>query len=141
MQFNVDCAIDIMNFIIDNQKLENGKLDILYCKYLYQDDKLKQYDKDIIFYAILKLYEGGYIDASIQINQNNYHIRYIKGLTIRGHEFCEHMKEPTISQKVKHNLKSIGKHSLAYAESIIHDCLIEASKQAVKISMNPNNNP
>ena len=34
MQFDIDCAIDIMNYIIDNQKLDldSGKLTIFYFK-------------------------------------------------------------------------------------------------------------
>ena len=42
MQFDIDCAIYIMNYIIDNQKLDldSGKLTIFYCKHFYEDDKV-----------------------------------------------------------------------------------------------------
>lgn len=136
MEFNVDCAIEIMNFIIDNQSLsEDGRLNIFYCKHFYESDKLKKYGNDIIFYALIKLHEGGYIDAVIQHNQSKCRINYIKGLTLRGHELCEHMKSPTISEKVKRGIKEVGRHSLAYVESITKECLVESSKEAVKIAM------
>ncbi len=136
MEFNVDCAIDIMNFIIKNQSLSSdGRLNIFYCKNFYESEKLKKYDNDIIFYALIKLYEGGYIDAAIQHYQNKYKINYIKGLTLKGHELYEHMKSPTISEKVKRGFKDVGKHSLAYAESIIKECLVESSKEVAKIAM------
>lgn len=136
MEFNVDCALGIMKSIIDNQSLsKDGRLNIFYCKHFYESEKLKKYGNDIIFYALLKLHEGGYIDAVIQHSQNKYRINFIKGLTLRGHELCEHMKSPTISEKVKKGIKDIGKHSLTYVESIIKECLVESSKEAVKISM------
>ena len=114
MVFDVDCAIGIMNHIINNQKVEDGKLNIFYCKHFYEADKLKKYDKDIIYYAILMLHQGGYIDAKInKLANNKQKIDSVKGLTLRGHEFCEHMKEPTVSKRVKNGFKALGKHSLA----------------------------
>ncbi len=136
MEFNVDCAIGTMNFIIDNQSLSaDGKLDIFYCKHFYESEKLKEYGNDIIFYALIKLHEGGYIDAAIQHYQNKYKINFIKGLTLRGHELCEHMKSPTISEKVKRGIAEVGRHSLAYVESIIKECLVESSTEVAKIAM------
>ena len=117
MVFDVDCAIGIMNHIIENQKLENGKLNSFYCKHFYETDKLKKYDKDIIYYAILMLH---------------------KGLTLRGHEFCEHMKEPTVSKRVKNGFKAIGKHSLHYAETVIQECLVASTAEATKMILNGN---
>ena len=59
MQFDVDCAIDIMNFIIDNQKLsDDKKLDVFYCKHFYEDKRLQKYGEDVIYYALIKLHEG-----------------------------------------------------------------------------------
>lgn len=140
MQFDVDCAIDIMNYIIDNQKLDldSGKLTIFYCKHFYEDDKLKKYGNDTIFYALLKLIEGGYIEASKQDIQNKHRINYVKGLTIHGHEFCENMKSPTIAEKVKNGFKTIGQHSLNYAETVIKECMVASSREATKMIIQQN---
>ena len=139
MQFDIDCAIDIMNFI-DNQKLDldNGKLTIFYCKHFYEDDKLKKYGNDIIFYALLKLIEGGYIEASKQDIQNKHRINYVKGLTIHGHEFCENMKSPTIAERVKNGFKTVGQHSLNYAETVIKECMVASSREATKMIIRQN---
>ena len=139
MVFDVDCAIGIMNHIINNQKVEDGKLNIFYCKHFYETDKLKKYDKDIIYYAILMLHQGGYIDAKInRLANNKQKIDSVKGLTLRGHEFCEHMKEPTVSKRVKNGFKAIGKHSLHYAETVIQECLVASTAEATKMILNGN---
>lgn len=137
MQFNVDCAIGIMNYIINNQKIDidTGRLSIFYCKDFYEADKLKMYSKEVIFYALMKLVEGGYIEAATQNNQGKHRIDFVKELTLRGHEFCEHMKEPTTAEKVKNGFKEIGKHSLSYAETVIKECLVASSKEATKIAI------
>lgn len=139
MVFDVDCAIGIMNHIIENQKLEDGKLNPFYCKNFYEDDKLKKYDKDIIYYAILMLSQGGYIDAIInRLANHKQRIDQIKGLTLRGHELCEHMKEPTISEKVKKGFQEIGKHSLHYVETVIQECLVASATEATKMLLSGN---
>ena len=128
MQFNIDCAIDIMNFIIDTQTLNNGVLTTFTVEDLCKNENLSKYSNDlIIFYALLKLYEGNYLNAIIKSIQNKNRIEIIKGLTIRGHEFCEHLKDTYVFQKVKEGINQNGKNSLAYAEIVIHDCLIKAS--------------
>lgn len=127
MQFDIDCAIDIMNFIINNQTLNGGVLTTFTVEDLYENENLSKYSEDTIFYAILKLYEGNYINAVIKTMQNRNRIEIIKGLTIRGHEFCEHLKDSYILQKVRKGINQEGKRSLAYAEIIVHDCLIKAS--------------
>lgn len=137
MQFKVDCAIDIMNYIIDNQKIDyaSGVYNLFYCKNFYNADSLKNYNKETIYYTIIKLKEGDYIDATITNHHNICRIFDIKGLTLRGHEFCEHMKEPTTANKVKNGFKKIGKHSLSYAEAVIKECLVVSSKEAAKIAI------
>lgn len=137
MQFNVDCAIDIMNYIIDNQTLDiaTGKLKTFLCKNLYEADKLQKYSKEVIYYTLLLLIDGKYVDAVKQCYQGKQRIKSINGLTLRGHEFCEHMKEPTTADKVKNGLKEIGKHSLSYAESVIKECLVASSKEVTKIAI------
>lgn len=89
-------------------------------------------------YTIIKLEEGGYIEANITNNQNRYHVFEIKGLSLRGHEFCEHMKEPTTAEKIKNGFKEVGKHSLSYAEAVIKECLIASSKEATKLVIQQN---
>ena len=127
MQFNIDCAIDIINFIIDTQTLNNGVLTTFTVENLCKNENLSKYSNDLIFYALLKLYEGNYINAVIKSIQNKNRIEIIKGLTIRGHEFCEHLKDTYVFQKVKEGITQNGKNSLAYAKIIIHDCLIKVS--------------
>ena len=127
MQFNIDCAIDIMNFIIDTQTVNNEVLTTFTVEDLCKNENLSKYSNDLIFYALLKLYEGNYINAVIKSIQNKNRIEIIKGLTIRGHEFCEHLKDTYVFQKVKEGITQNGKNSLAYAEIVIHDCLIKAS--------------
>ena len=139
MQFDIDCAIDIMNFIIDNQKLsDDKKLDVFYCKHFYEDKKLQKYGEDVIYYALIKLYEGNYIDAAMQIYQNKYRINLIRGLTLKGHEFCEHMKSPTIAERVKNGFKTVGQHSLNYAETVIKECMVASSREATKMIIQQN---
>lgn len=135
MQFNVDCAIAIMDYIADNQEIDiySGKYITFHSNDFYNANELKAYKKEEIFYAIIKLKEGYYINANITNNQNRYRIFEIKGLTLRGHEFCEHMREPTTAEKVKNGIKEIGKHSLSYAETVIKDCLVASSREATKI--------
>ena len=137
MQFNVDCAIGIMNYIINNQKIDyaSGVYNVFYCTDFYNADSLKNYDKETIYYTIIKLKEGGYIDAVITNHHDICRVFDIKGLTLRGHEFCEHMKEPTTADKVKKGFKEIGKHSLSYAETVIKECLVASSREATKIAI------
>lgn len=140
MIFDVNCAIDIMNFIIDNQKIDpmTGIYSVFRCKDFYNHDSLKKYSQELIFYTVIKLKEGDYIDAVITNHHNMYHVFDIKNLTLRGHEFCEHMKEPNVAEKVKNGLKAVGKHTLSYAESVIKECLVESSKEVAKAAIQQN---
>ena len=53
MRFNVDCAIGIMNYIINNQKInyDSRVYNVFYCTDFYNADSLKNYDKETIYYT------------------------------------------------------------------------------------------
>ena len=74
----------------------------------------------------------------MQIYQNKYRINLIRGLTLKGHEFCEHMKSPTIAERVKNGFKTVGQHSLNYAETVIKECMVASSREATKMIIRQN---
>lgn len=48
------------------------------------------------------------------------------------------MKSPTIAEKVKNGFKTIGQHSLNYAETVIKECMVASSREATKMIIQQN---
>ena len=61
MQFNVDCAIGIMNYIINNQKIDydSGVYNVFYCTDFYNADIFFKMSRIVLFLVkIVQVFQG-----------------------------------------------------------------------------------
>lgn len=141
MRINIDCLRDVLLYCINNlDYIENGY--IWKCQYVDLDDMYKsvefqQYKKKDIMYSVLKLKESEYIKISCEQPKAETYIDscLIIDVTMKGHQFAENIKEPTVWNKTKSIANKIGNHTLHFLEGIAHDVAVEIAKQTISAMM------
>lgn len=141
MRINIDCLRDVLLYCINNlDYIGNGY--IWKCEYVALDDmyksaELQQYQKKDIMYSVLKLKESGYIITSLEQPKNETYINdcLIVDVTMKGHQFAENIKEPTVWNKTKSIANKVGNHTLHFLEEIAHDVAVEIAKQTISVIM------
>ena len=141
MRINIDCLRDVLLYCINNlDYIENGY--IWKCQYVDLDDMYKsaefqQYKKKDIMYSVLKLKESEYIKISCEQPKAETYIDscLIIDVTMKGHQFAENIKEPTVWNKTKSISNKIGNHTLHFLEGIAHDVAVEIAKQTISAMM------
>lgn len=66
------------------------------------------YSKEEIFYTLLKLNEGGYINMKYVFSSNRLSYCSISSLTIRGHEYLETIRSNKAFDYVQDKINEIG---------------------------------
>ena len=116
MRLNHDCIRDIMITAVDNLTLTTP-LTMEKLKAL-----LPKYDKETLYYNCLKLYELGYIDASVT-DVNGFIIKLvcaINDVTALGHEFTEQIRPERVYKEAKKKINSvIDSASMAVLSSVL----------------------
>lgn len=105
MELNVDCMRAIM-LEIEKQPL-NSTLRPKTLK-----ESLPDFESDDIDYAILKLNEAGFINATIPHYDNGYCILSIESLTYNGHQFLETIRDNKVWRKTKNICGKIGSFAI-----------------------------
>lgn len=113
MKLNLNCVRDIMLTVENTDFGIHLTVDKL-CS------QIPSYSHDEIYYACLKLDEGGYLDITTLpiMNQNYLGIRSINDLTFEGHQFLENIKEPSNWEKIFNGCKKAGTFSLPIVKQI-----------------------
>lgn len=75
---------------------------------------LLSYSHEQILYTLIKLFEGGYINAQLNRSPDGQIITFrVYDMTFQGHEFLEKIRSDTVwNQKLKPIFTSIGSMSL-----------------------------
>ena len=141
MQINLDCLKDVLLYCVNNIDYEevgnswNTKCVNLFM--MYEAAALSQYDKKDIMRSVLKLKESGFIKISTCFPDNKPYLERcsIEDVTIRGYQFIESVKEPSVWEKTKSIANKFGNHTLKFVEEVAHDIAVESAKQAVAVMM------
>lgn len=92
-------------------------------------EKLPKFDKETIWYACLKMDEGGLLDVMTvpMLGSDLPGIKQITGMTYRGHEFLDTIRKKSVWEKVMAAAKKAGVGSL----KILGEIAIEVAKEVV----------
>ena len=143
MRINIDCLRAVLLYCIKNlDYTETGyiwKCEIIELKEMYESNELQQFQKKDIMYSVLKLKESEYIKTSCE-QPKDKEATYINDcvimdVTMKGHQFAETIKEPTVWEKTKSIANKVGNHTLHFLESLAHDIAIEIAKQTISAMM------
>lgn len=109
MELKPKCVRDIMLAV---EELSDFN-DSLTTKYISLDDlcaydSMNNYSQKEIFYTLLKLNEGGYINMKYQYASNALAFCFISSLTISGHEYLEAIKSNKAFDYVQGKINEIG---------------------------------
>ena len=90
-------------------------------------------------YSVLKLKEAEYIKISCE-QPKDKEATYIDDcvimdVTMKGHQFAETIKEPTVWEKTKSIANKVGNHTLHFLENLAHDVAVEIAKQTISVMM------
>lgn len=141
MRINIDCLRDVLLYCINNlDYIENGyiwKCEVVELKDIYKSEDLQQYPKKDIMYSVLKLKESEYIKTSCEDPKEETYINdcVIMDVTMKGHQFAETIKEPTVWEKTKSIANKVGNHTLHFLENLAHDVAVEIAKQTISVMM------
>lgn len=111
MKLNYDCIRSVL-FALEEHIDIDDDLRVVYVSVESIFDQLPKYDNKDILYTVEKLTEAGYIKSSIQYAGSMFNDGVIVGITYRGHEFLESIRDNKIWRNVKRALSNIGVMSL-----------------------------
>ena len=86
---------------------------------------IESYDREQVLYTLIKLFEGGYINAQLERSPAGQLIIFrVYELTFQGHEFLEKIRSDTIwNQKLKPVFTTIGSMSLEVISSVANNAI------------------
>lgn len=128
MVLNLDCFKDTLHYIAENQQMNDNQeiLDIR-TQTIYNCDKLKEYSRNDIYYALCYLSDIGYIDMHYSQLKNKRVISRIFGVTMEGQNFYHGTKNPTRLETIKDLAKSAGKATIDFIGDTIQKCAVTAT--------------
>lgn len=94
--------------------------------------KLPDFDRETIWYACLKMGEGGLLDViTVPMMRSNLPgIKQITGMTYQGHEFLDTIREKTAWEKTKEIARKTGAGSIKFLGEIAREVVKAAATSA-----------
>ena len=111
MKLNYDCIRSVL-FALEEHIDIDDDLRIVYVSVESLFEQLPKYENKDILYTVEKLTEAGYIKSSIQYAGRMFNNSVIEGITYRGHEFLESIRDNKIWVNIKRALSNVGIMSL-----------------------------
>lgn len=102
-----DCVRDLL-LTIESDGFNNT----LFLEKICEDSRMKSYSNETVTYAIQKLKEANYINASILIADGAPYLVSVSSLTWEGHNFLDNVRDPSIWEKVKSKSSKLTSVSL-----------------------------
>lgn len=134
MKLNLDCIRDVLLYLEENLKIENGVFTSIDLTTLQKN--VTNYSREDVFYSVYNLCQIGFIEGRFSdVGNMRMRICEIENITYAGHRFLSTVKPDTIWNKTKSVAGKIGVHTLGFIEGVAHDMAVESAKQAVTIAM------
>lgn len=108
MKLNPDCIRDVLLYLEENLKLENGhKFSEISLNQL--EDALPQHKKDDIFYSVYNLVQIRFIEGRISdINDMKMFFCGINNITWNGHQFLNTIRPKSVWNATKQGAEKLG---------------------------------
>ncbi|WP_156897615.1 DUF2513 domain-containing protein [Paenibacillus massiliensis] len=101
MRLDHDCVRDILLTIEKYSTLNN----VLTSFHFQGFDETKSYPLEDIIYTIARLNEAGFLNGSFRA-YDNWPLPLISGLTYKGHEFLDNIRDNNVWEKTKEKVGS-----------------------------------
>lgn len=132
MKLNYDCIRSVL-FALEEHIDIDDDLRIVYVSVESLFEQLPKYENKDILYTVEKLTEAGYIKSSIQYAGRMFNDGVIEGITYRGHEFLESIRDNKIWGNVKRALSNVGTMSLPLILETAKGLAMNALADVIKI--------
>lgn len=128
MKLNIDCIRDVLIFLEENLEI-NDDLEIKSQNLHTICNALEgKYEKPEIAYTLLKLKEGGYIQAQKFMGNGIISNIIVSSITYEGHQFIESIRSETVFEEVKNRLGKIGVFALNIIQKVAIDYITSLIK-------------
>lgn len=137
MNINIDCIRETLKFCIDNIDYEEDddswKVKTVNLIILYNSDELKKYSKKEIMLSVVQLDECCFIKILTKFPENKPYLDRcsIEGITFRGYQFYESIRDPSTWEKTKLIANKIGNHTLKFIEDTAQKMAVTATSTLV----------
>ena len=117
MQLTPDCIRDVL---LELETFHMGA---------YKADEfqnsISSHDREQVLYTLIKLFEGGYINAQYERSPTGQLITFrVYDMTFQGHEFLEKIRSDTVwNQKLKPVFTTIGSMSLDVISNVANSVI------------------
>jgi len=116
MKLNPDCVRDVLlsvEKLHQIEQLENGSVIVEPVHWGAICADLPKYSRSDVFYTLKTLGDGGLIEIDIQYADGGM-VWYcdVSGLTFKGHEFIQQVKDDNCWAKIKRGLDAVRNYSL-----------------------------
>lgn len=124
MKLNIDCIRDVLIFLEENLEI-NDDLEIKSQNLHTICNALEgKYEKPEIAYTLLKLKEGGYIQAQKFMGNGIISNIIVSSITYEGHQFIESIRSETVFEEVKNKLGKVGNFALDIVQKVAVNCAV-----------------
>lgn len=88
-------------------------------------NSISSHDREQVLYTLIKLFEGGYINAQYERSPTGQLITFrVYDMTFQGHEFLEKIRSETVwDQKLKPVFTTIGSMSLDVISNVANSAI------------------
>ena len=109
---------------LDNETAE-CKIDKIKPEHIRMDNSISSHDREQVLYTLIKLFEGGYINAQYERSPTGQLITFrVYDMTFQGHEFLEKIRSETVwDQKLKPVFTTIGSMSLDVISNVANSVI------------------
>ncbi len=111
MKLNYECIRSVL-LELENRININDDLQRVYISVDELFTALPRYESKDILYTVEKLSEAGYINASVRYASGMYVEGTVSGITYRGHEFIETIRDSRAWTNTKKALSKLGTMTL-----------------------------
>lgn len=140
MKLNPDCIRDVLLYLEENLKIEDGSFSTISLHTLQKN--LTQYSKEDVFYSVYNLKEIHFIEGIFRGADNSeMYVCHVNNITYAGHQFLNTVRPQSVWDKTKTIAGKVGVHTLGFLESVAHDVAVELAKQLVNNLSNPTGIP
>ena len=124
MRLNADCMRAIL-LEIEKQPL-NSSLRLSELK-----NAISDFESDEVEYAVLKLDEADFINATIAHYDNGYYISSIDSITYNGHQFLETIRDNKVWSKTKTICGKIGSFAVDVITKVSSEVITNLIKSQI----------
>lgn len=110
MKLNNECIRELLLYVEENVYISDD-LDIA------DIDRLN-YTKDELLYTAIKLKEAGYLNATIELDVENYTEVIIHSLTWLGHKFLDNIRDDGVWKKTMGIISKFSSVSIGIIENV-----------------------